>query len=1028
MYPEGGKPDWANLCVLHRNTLPPRANFHIYDREADAISRDVTKARAHCISGRWKFHLASSPFEAPTISESEALDYKNWSDIEVPGMWQLQGFGKGPQYTNFQWPFPVEPPNPPLADNECGTYVTEFDIPQQLENDQLRLRFEGVDSAFHLWVNGKQVGYSQGSRNPSEFDITAFVRRGMTNTLAVQVYQRCDGSYLEDQDQWWLSGIFRDVFLLGFPKATHFQDISVETDFDKSYRHAELNVQVQISAHGLVGLRLLNAAGHEVTNASGYAAESKGPQTAMFSLKVKNPLKWTAETPYLYTLVISLQQDEQQQQQFTAHKVGFRKVEMKDGLIKVNGKRVVFKGVNRHEHHPQFGRAVPYHFMRHDLVLMKQSNINAVRTCHQPNDPRLYDICDELGLWVMDEADLECHGFEMCQDSNVRPNSWTSDNPEWREAYIDRAKQMVYRDKLHPSVIIWSLGNEAFYGQNHTEMYKWIKKYDTTRPIHYEQDYEAQDADMYSRMYASHTDIIRFIKDQSKQNKPLVLCEFIHAMGTGPGNIKEYIEAFYAYPRLQGGWVWEWANHGLLTQTKDGQLFYGYGGDFGDMPNDGHFVMDGVIQSDHTPNSGLIEYKKAIEPVQMLSCTEETVTIINRLDFDTLDHLVCTWSLKGDAVNKALSGKIELPGGVGPGATVKLPLPKVQSQAEFETFIDLSFSLKETTAWADAGYELAWAQVPIRGLGQTELPQPTQPVGQIKAQKLSPSTLRISSSSHEWLVDIVRGKLSSWRQNGKEIISAEHPFDITFYRAPTDNDGPDAWDWRDRKLELASTSTQSVKWQSQSSTITLEMHQSFASIGLPWSIKMHTVYIFGADGTVQLQTTGTPQGINRPRTVPRIGVTFGLPKDFENITWFGRGPSESYKDFKLSQRIDTYAVSSVDQLWHAAPEYPQECANRTDTRWLKLSNGVSVLKAQFFDVKKPSQRKLFDFMVSHYTTQDIEKTKHPYELHATKKDAVLLRLDFDHHGLGTGSCGPKTLDEYALKLEPFQFGIMLSRE
>lgn len=508
----------------------------------------------------------------------------------MPGMWQLQGHGKGPQYTNVQYPIPVDPPNVSFTENETGSYIKKFKIPQELKHEQIRLRFEGVDAAFHVWLNGKEVGYSQGSRNPDEFDITSEVDLDRDNVLAVRVYQFCDGTYIEDQDQWWLSGIFRDVFVIGFPKDARIENVFAQTLLDASYTNADLKVKVNASGSGNVSLKLLDAK-KEVVGTSQADVDKNG--LAEISLSVENPLKWTAESPNLYHLVVSLGSE-----QYVSQRIGFRQVEMKDGLFKVNGQRVVFRGVNRHEHHPKFGRAVPLDFLKQDLLTMKRHNINAIRTSHQLNDPRLYDLADEMGFWIMDEADLECHGFEVIADKELSPSEqalpfrerqlltrskaaeWTTNNPDWTAAYVDRAKHLVKRDQLHPSIICWSLGNEAFFGQNFKAMYDHIKAYDDSRPIHYEADIFAETMDMYSRMYPPVDEIIKFAEDKEKK-KPLVLCEFIHAMGNGPGNIKEYVDAFYKYPTLQGGFAWEWANHGLVTKDNNtNEQYMAYGGDF----------------------------------------------------------------------------------------------------------------------------------------------------------------------------------------------------------------------------------------------------------------------------------------------------------------------------------------------------------------------------------------------------------------------------------------------------------------
>lgn len=563
-------PDWNNINVIHRNTLPPRSHFYVYENEKDALSFDTTRAKAQCLSGRdWRFHLSSSPFlgpvdfhrldfqAVPKSSGPPAQESYEFSPITVPGMWQLQGFGKGPHYTNVPYPWPVDPPNVPYEDNECGRYLTEFVPHDKFEGDQLRLRFEGVDSSFTVWLNGVEVGYSQGSRNPSEFNVTHLVVFGKPNVLAVEVYQRCDGSYLEDQDEWWLSGIFRDVYLYAFPQV-HIVDFHVITHLDKHYQDATLKVKVDLNGSSAVHLRLF-----DTKNCVIWDVKQIIKGSGSFKLPISSPAQWTAETPNLYTLTLAVVDG---RGCTVSQKVGFRQAELIEGVFCVNGSPVKIRGANRHEHHPDHGRAVPYDFMRRDLILMKAHGLNAVRTCHQINDPRMYDVADELGLWVLDEADLECHGFNK---TGGDPASFASDNPAWTEQYVDRARQMVARDKNHACVIMWSLGNEAFYGRNHQAMYDYIKSVDHTRLVHYEGDQRAQTADIYSRMYLSVESIVNNFAKVREWSKPLVLCEFLHAMGNGPGNCSEYIEAFYKHPRLMGGFIWEWNNHvrGPATST-----------------------------------------------------------------------------------------------------------------------------------------------------------------------------------------------------------------------------------------------------------------------------------------------------------------------------------------------------------------------------------------------------------------------------------------------------------------------------
>lgn len=655
--------DFTNLKVIHRNTLPPRSHFFLYNSAEDAVeasqTHNVSKSKSQLLSGTWKFFHTKSPMAGPQDFFREDFDTSKWDAIQVPGMWQLQGFGKGPQYTNVPYPFPFQPPHVPLDDNECGRYVRSFTVGPEADSHQIRLRFEGVDAAFTVWINGVDVGYSQGSRNPSEFDITDLVTRtGEANTLAVQVYQRCDGSYIEDQDQWWLSGIFRDVFLLYFPES-HFQDISVWTRIAKGDDPPLLSIDYALSKPNLsvrVALHDAPKNGKALASLEAVSQASRISKTIAVPSSLKN---WTAETPSLYYLVFHIVDSGA----YICQRVGFREVCLINGILSVNSSPIKVRGVNRHEHHPDHGRAVPFEFLKRDLILMKTHNINAIRTCHQINDPRLYDLADELGLYIMDEADLECHGCQTVVEG-TDPAALLSDNPEWEDAYLDRAAQMVQRDKNHASVICWSLGNESFYGRNHKAMYKWIKSVDNTRPVHYEGDQNAETADMYSRMYFPVELMVAFAREK-EWTKPYILCEYAHAMGNGPGAIKEYVEAFYKYPRLIGGFVWEWANHGLRTTNKDGTEYMGYGGDFGDVPNDGSFVMDGLIDSSHNPAPGLSEYKKAIEPVQVLRIEGKGARIINRYDFLTLDHLECTYSIVHDGGHLE-HGVVAIPQGTVP--------------------------------------------------------------------------------------------------------------------------------------------------------------------------------------------------------------------------------------------------------------------------------------------------------------------------------------------------------------------------
>lgn len=505
-------PDWSNLAVLHTNTLPARAHFYSYATEEAALSFDREQSEFQSLNGTWKFHYDQSPFEAPPW---ETADVTSWDDIVVPGMWQLQGDYGNPHYTNIDYPFPVTPPNVSY-ENPTGSYWREFEVPSDWEGQQIRLRYEGVDSAFHVWVNGEEVGYSQGSRNPSEFDITKYLSesKGEKNTLATRVYQWSDGTYIEDQDQWWLSGIFRDVYLVPFPHSS-IVDFSVVPEVDDSLDSGTLRANVTIQGkEGEMEVKVQSPNGTVLDKWTGQSSNHYAKKLSGDDFEL-----WSAETPNLYTILITFGG------RTISQKVGFRRIERSGSNFIVNGKPIIIYGVNRHEHHHLSGRTVPYETMRADLIRMKQSNINTIRNSHQPNHPAFYDVADELGFYVIAEADLECHGFLTVEgEDKDKAAKWTSDNPEWEHAYLDRAEQLVKRYRNHASIIIWSLGNECFYGQNQAAMSKWIRKTDPTRLIHYEPDTEAESVDMYSAMYRSLDEIMDQIGNYT--DKSFILCEY----------------------------------------------------------------------------------------------------------------------------------------------------------------------------------------------------------------------------------------------------------------------------------------------------------------------------------------------------------------------------------------------------------------------------------------------------------------------------------------------------------------------
>nr|DAA35010.1 TPA_inf: intracellular beta-galactosidase BgaD [Fusarium vanettenii 77-13-4] len=1012
--------DWSDLKVLHRNRLPTRAHFYPFSTRDDALTLNRDKAAYQSLNGTWKFRHDASPFEAPDWENAQPL---TWANIQVPGMWQLQGHSR-PLYSNVNYPFPVDPPNVPLL-NETGSYWRCFTTPADWRDRQIRLRFEGVDSAFHVWANGLEVGYSQGSRNAAEFDISSLLHEpGSLNTLAVRVYELCDGSYIERQDQWTLSGIFRDVYLVAFDSLA-IVDFEAFPIVHESLTRASLRVRLTVQGAEpgtLAKAELLSPVGSSLWQTT--AAPSEDLELV---LEGDDLHLWSAESPVLYTLLIKVGSC------FVSHRVGFRRIEMKSGNFLVNGDPIILYGVNRHEHHHLHGRAVPYEAMYADLILMKQHNINALRCSHQPNDPRLYEACDELGLYVMAEADLETHGFDPVERTAIenahlmdgrelqelsydRAKAWTSDNPEWHDAYLDRAVQLVERFKNHASVIFWSLGNEAFYGRNHAAMYHWVKKRDPTRLVHYEGDREGVTTDFYSVMYATIDELKEHVL--AKPDRCLIQCEYGHAMGNGPGGLTNYINAYRSDRLLQGGYIWEWCNHGLLK--REGKLsYFAYGGDYGDTPNDADFVMDGLTFSDHSPTPGLVEYKKAIEPVT-ISLENGKLRIKSHYAFVSLDHLCAFWHLVGEVGNTDLHD-LDLPL-VPAGGEALVNLPDHCATSDNYEWLFVSLKLKEDTAWASKGHEVAWGQVPLPDNHRDrDLVLPTA----VSLPSTEPSVREYDGRlvvfwpgfSQVFHFDLVRGSLK-WANDRGAVID-KGP-ELGLYRALTQNDigfGGDGVEWGRFRLSETKMHMRSASWQLGADKKSLVLHCKVrvAPPVLAWASNATMTYTFGEEG-VSIHVQGSFSG-TLPTHVPRIGLTMSLPKHVDRATWYGRGPGESYRDKKHAARFGRWE-SSIDDL-HTPYEWPQENGNRSDVRWVKLQASSGRGPALEARMECP-----FNFSVRKYATPDLDQARHPHEL--TELDETILNLDVAQHGLGSGSCGPLAFQGDRLRPESFDFTVGLS--
>ncbi|MFA6929158.1 MAG: glycoside hydrolase family 2 TIM barrel-domain containing protein, partial [Lentisphaeria bacterium] len=707
--------DWENQQLTGINKIPGHTLMVPFQSKANALNGERTLSPYFkLLTGAWRFHLYPRPNAVPENFHQPDFDSCDWEAIMVPGNWQIEGFGK-PHYTNSAYPFPLDPPRVP-SENPTGCYLHDFNVDSSWCGKRLMLKFAGVDSFFSLWVNGKFVGMSKGSRNPAEFEISTFVEAGL-NHLAVQVLQWSDGTYLEDQDMWWLSGIFREVTLTAIPQQNIF-DVFAKTDLDEK-NQGTVQIETVLCNYG------------SSARAGSLEIELFSPQkTAVFKTplcekfrnlkaetqttiqlqnEISNVEPWSAETPTLYTLLLTLKNSRGEVLEYNSLKIGFRRIALQNGNLLINGIPIMLRGVNRHDFNTDLGRAVSYDAMLDDVLQMKRHNINAVRTSHYPNDPRFYELCDQYGLYVLAEADLETHGFGY--EKGNMPASW----PEWEDAFMDRMTRMVEAYKNHASIIIWSLGNEAGFDSNHQKMIDWTRQRDPSRPIHYERETDYQKVDFISPMYAT-PQRCREMLEQFPADKPFFLCEYAHAMGNGPGGLEDYWQMFYSQPRMQGGFVWEWCDHGIRTATQDGKLFFAYGGDFGDYPNDGNFVADGLVFPDKTPSPGLLELKKVLAPVRLeaIDLKKGLLKITNHYDFLSLAHLHITWSFSenGKPLQSGILPTQKLP--ARQSGTLKIPftMPDITCP-DAEYFLNVTFLLGTDTLWARCGHEIAWAQFQV---------------------------------------------------------------------------------------------------------------------------------------------------------------------------------------------------------------------------------------------------------------------------------------------------------------------------
>lgn len=1000
---------WENHQIDGINRMPARAHFLTFPSKEKALLNNNRYTHAFKnLNGVWKFMFLDAPEYSPEGFFNSDFDVTKMDDITVPGNWQLQGYGKM-HYSDLWYNFPINPPYVP-TENPTGIYKRTFFVEESYRDKKIIIRFCGVDSAYHLWINGKEVGYSKVARNESEFDITDLIRVGEENDVTVRVYQWSDGTYLEDQDMWWESGIFRDVELIGVPK-DGINDYKVIADLDDEYKNGIFKVEafLRTTKEVNVTFELVDAGENTVFTKTVVAKEGK----ACIDEVIADVNHWTAETPYLYKLFMTVE-DDGQIVEVIPQNVGFRNIRLNGETFLVNGVAIKFKGVNRHDYSPQNGRVVSREEIEKDIILMKQFNINAIRTSHYPNSYYLYDLCDEYGMYLIAETDLECHGFELTGDYK-----WITDDPSWELAYVSRMTRMIERDKNHPAIIFWSLGNESAFGCNFRKMTDVAHEMDPTRLVHYEGDFDVESADVYSTMYTwienpKKPYLIKDIIEKSK--KPHVHCEYCHAMGNGPGNLKDYQDLVYAHDKLQGGFVWEWFDHGIESFTESGEKYYRYGGDFGDDPSNKDFCIDGLIMPDRTPSPGLYEYKKVIEPITTtaVDIQKGIINLLSRYDFANLDRFNLVYKVMEDDVILQ-TGFMAVPS-IEARANKDITLPydlsaiKVKPGAHY--YVNISYQLRKDTSYASSGHELATAQfeLPLYKEGIV-----VRPEGILNVEKKH-TTLHVKGANFSLDFNLVNGNLMNIVRDGMQVLSKGPR--LTLWRAPISND-MEIIDKLKKVyfLHLEHEVVMNIDYHMEGNILKVEVDTINSTTNSAWHFKTKYVYTVCPSGDILIDVEGTPSGRVdlAPDMLPRIGVSMHLDKSMEHVRYFGMGPGENYADSKEAAQMGLYA-NTVDGLF-TNYVIPQENGNHMGCKWVSMTNdrGMGLLASTEGD---------FNFSASWYEDKDLDDAKHTCDL--VKRDYIVFNVDYKQNALGTNSCGQWQLDKYRAKFEDFKLSFKLT--
>ncbi len=895
--------EWENPRVLGINREAPHATYIPFADSSSAIrNKRGESPYFRSLNGSWRFYWVRQPAQRPMNFHQVDFDDRLWSNIAVPGCWEVLGFGV-PIYTDTAYPFPANPPYIPHQYNPVGSYRKTFTIPVDWQQKQVFIHFGSIKSAMYLWINGQFVGYSQGSKTPSEFNITPYIKPGK-NLLAAAIYRWSDGAYLEGQDYWKISGIERDVFLYALPQV-HIRDFFLKPDLDNKYHHGSLSTEVTLrnlssknSRELEVRISLLDKANRKILTQplnTRTRVKKKGEMVVKMSTAIPKPLHWTAETPHLYTVVISLHGGGKPIQ-YLSSKIGFRKVEIGNGQLLVNGVPLTIRGVNRHEHEPRTGRVVSEELMIKDIELMKRFNINAVRTSHYPNDHRWYELCNQYGLYVIDEANIESHGM------GYKPEKALANQPLWQEAFLDRTRRMVERDKNHPSIIIWSLGNESGAGPNFAATYKWIKTRDASRPVQSEDAGLKEYTDIYCPMYARIGKLREYARQEQK--RPLILCEYAHAMGNSVGNLQDYWDVIDGYKHLQGGFIWDWVDQGFLKINERGESFWAYGGDFGppQTPSDKNFCINGLVFPDREIHPHIWEVKKVYQPVKVtpLNLLNGELEVYNRHDYLSLDRYLVKWSVttEGTVIKTGSLAGLDIP--AHRAGKIKLPLPIINPRAGFEYFLNIKFLTKNRQPLIAKGHEAAFAQFKL----PLYTPPPPLSVNRLPRVRLIKSDLDLKIEGNSFSITFARknGQLVSWKYAGKEILrQGPKP---NFWRAPNDNDYGNGMPKRCAVWRYAGKNRKLISMNAKQ--ITPQRIEITCNYSIPaGSSRFQQIYSIYGSGDVVVSNIFVPGKFDLPE-IPRMGINLILKQSFSKLTYLGRGPHENYCDRKTSAAVALY--------------------------------------------------------------------------------------------------------------------------